>query len=65
MDKLGTAPDGYDADTKTCTIYANVHYRVIYAEVGAEQYLQKYIVRAEKRAEPTHWTFNRGRETEP
>ena len=39
LDKLGTAPDGYDTDTKTCNVYANVHYRVIYAEAGAEQYL--------------------------
>ena len=39
LDKLGTAADGYDANTKTCNIYANVHYRVIYAETGAEQYL--------------------------
>ena len=35
-------------DEKTCKIYANVHYKIFYAEMGFSENLQKYIVKIEK-----------------
>ena len=35
--KLGTVEGEYDAETKTCDIYANVHYKIIYSEYGFTQ----------------------------
>ena len=38
-DKLGTIEGAYDPATKTCDIYANVHYKIIYSEMGFAQNL--------------------------
>ena len=62
--KLGTVEDEYDSESKTCDIYANVHYKIVYSEMGFTQNLQKYIVKMEKSAEKTKWTFNRSQETD-
>ena len=46
-------------DEQTCRIYANVHYKIIYAEMGFSENLQKYIVKVEKSSEQQLWKFNR------
>lgn len=35
-------------DSQTCRIYANVHYKITYAEMGFSENLQKYIVKIKK-----------------
>ena len=45
--------------TQECKIYANVHYKVIYAEMGFNENKQKYIVEIQKSSHEVDWTFNR------
>ena len=42
-----------------CEIYASVHYKIIYAEMGFSENFQKYIVEVQKSAHQVDWTFNR------
>ena len=46
-------------DEQTCKIYANTHFKIIYAEMGFSENLQKYIVKVEKSAQEQSWKFNR------
>lgn len=53
-----------DGTDHTCKIYSNVHYKIIYAEMGFSENLQKYIVKIEKSASQQLWRFNRKLESE-
>ena len=57
MKILGQAT--YQSNQQQCEIYAGLHYKIIYAEMGFKQNLQKYIVRVERSAEPIIWKYNR------
>jgi len=46
-------------DEQTCRIYANVHFKITYAEMGFSENLQKYIVKIEKTSNEQLWKFNR------
>ena len=46
-----------------CEIWAAVHYKIVYAEMGYNENLQKYIVSIEKSASKLDWTFNRKTDT--
>ena len=46
-----------------CEIWAAVHYKIVYAEMGFNENLQKYIVSIEKSASKLDWTFNRKTDT--
>ena len=56
MDKLGTY-EYQDADN-TLSIYANVHYEILWAEMGISGNLQSYIVKVTKKAIETKRTFS-------
>ena len=45
--------------SNTCEIYASVHYKIVYAETGFTENLQKYIVEVERSAHPINWRYNR------
>lgn len=47
------------SSANTCIIYANVVYKIYYAEMGFSENLQKYIVAVEKYSTPIDWIFNR------
>ena len=49
--------------SQTCEIWAGVHYKIVYAEMGYNENLQKYIVSIEKSASKVDWTFNRKTDT--
>ena len=46
-------------DEQTCKIHANVHYKIIYAEMGFSTNLQRYIVQIEKSSRENLWKYNR------
>ena len=49
---------------QTCRIYANLHYTIVYAEMGFSENLQRYIVKVEKSSRQQLWKFNRKLPTE-
>ena len=49
----------WDSTNQVCEIWAAVHYKIIYAETGFSENLQKYIVAIEKSSHELHWGFTR------
>ena len=56
---MSTQAPVWDEATKTCRLKANVHYQIMYAQMGYEQNLQNYVLKMVKSAADTEWTFNR------
>jgi len=54
---LGVAE--WDTQTNSCKIFANMHFMVVYSAMGYTENPQKYIVKVEKSAHQTEWTYNR------
>ena len=57
MKRLGEAV--WQTTYNRCDIWAAVHYKVIYAETGFSENLQKYIVAIEKSSHELQWQFTR------
>lgn len=55
--RLGEAK--WNPTENRCEIWAAIHFKVIYAETGFSESLQKYIVAIEKSAHELEWGFTR------
>jgi len=49
----------YDSNNKSCKLYSNVHYQIIWAEMGFSDNPQNYIVEVRKSAIEEEWAYNR------
>jgi hypothetical protein len=49
----------WDATSRTCTLYADVHYKVFYSSMGFSDNPQRYIVDIYRYSIPENWTYNR------
>ena len=57
LQRLGQAT--WDSVNQICKIYAAVNYEIIYAEMGFNENMQKYVVQMEKHAQEIDWHYNR------
>jgi hypothetical protein len=49
----------WDQETKTCRLRSNVHFDIMYGQMGFEQNLQNYVIKMTQSASETEWRFNR------